>query len=417
MSSRQRTLAEHAALTRRFFFQSGAAGVTAWTASRLGAASPETDPLLAAAIADLEYLTPLSKARILGRGNPPPNELSPEELREAGLHPDTWSLEVTPDPESDPEVANPLSAELGTAIRWPDLMDLATSHAVRYLHVCTCTNVADPFHMCLWEGVPLREIIWLAQPRKNVRRVFYYGYHNVSSKRFQSSLTLGRILEDPPGEHPVILAYKMNGQWIPGETGGPVRMIVPGAYGNKWVKWVQHIRLTNQYKANDTYALWNNDVESPVKTQARFLNAPSEIPAGRPAALTGIAQVGMSGLGKVQYSIHNQDRPWPETDPHRTAAGWKDATILPPPDDWGGGLPEGELARAPSQFDPATGTPLTWPLRDTLVHWAALLPGQPAGNYDLCCRTIDANGIAQPMPRPFPRTGANQIQRVDLVVS
>jgi len=46
-----------------------------------------------------------------------------------------------------------------------------------------------------------------------------------------------------------------------------------------------------------------------------------------------------------------------------------------------------------------------------------LLPGLPAGSYDLCCRTIDANGIAQPLPRPpLPRTGANAIHRVTLVV-
>jgi hypothetical protein len=41
----------------------------------------------------------------------------------------------------------------------------------------------------------------------------------------------------------------------------------------------------------------------------------------------------------------------------------------------------------------------------------------PGGSYDLCCRTIDANGIAQPMPRPpLPRTGVNAIHRVTLVV-
>jgi hypothetical protein len=69
-----------------------------------------------------------------------------------------------------------------------------------------------------------------------------------------------------------------------------------------------------------------------------------------------------------------------------------------------------------SQIDRATGAPLQWPMRYTLVHWAALLPGLAPGSYDLCCRTIDGNGIAQPMPRPFLRTGANGIQRVTLVV-
>jgi DMSO/TMAO reductase YedYZ molybdopterin-dependent catalytic subunit len=407
----------HTRVTRRFFFQSGAAGVAAWSASRSVAGTARTDPLLADAIAELEYLTPLSRARSLGRGNPPPSKLPPEKLHEVGLHPETWRLEVVPDPESNSEVGQPLSEELGTALDWKGLMKLAEKHTVRFMHVCTCTNVPDPFHMCVWEGIPLREVIWMTRPKANVRRVFYYGYHNVKSKRFQSSLPLGRILEDPPGELPVILAYKMNGQDIPGRLGGPVRMIVPGAYGNKWIKWLQHVRLTNEFQANDTYAHANNDVESPIKTQARFVNAPTEIRAGKPAALTGLAQVGMSGLSKVQYCLHPQDKPWAQDDPYLTEADWKEATILPPPEDWGGGIPEGKLPSLPTQINPATGKPHVWPIRDTIVHWAALLAGQTRGKYDLCCRTIDANGIAQPMPRPLPKTGANAIQQVTLVVT
>jgi hypothetical protein len=55
-------------------------------------------------------------------------------------------------------------------------------------------------------------------------------------------------------------------------------------------------------------------------------------------------------------------------------------------------------------------------MRFTIVHWVALIPGLPAGIYDLCCRTIDNNGIAQPMPRPFARTGYNTIHQVTLTV-
>ena len=83
--------------------------------------------------------------------------------------------------------------------------------------------------MSLWEGVPLREVMRLAGPKENVRRVYYQSYHKEGLAPFQSSLPLGQILETPPGEMPVILAYKMNGQFIPASHGGPVRMIVPGA--------------------------------------------------------------------------------------------------------------------------------------------------------------------------------------------
>jgi len=214
------------------------------------------------------------------------------------------------------------------------------------------------------------------------------------------------------------MAYKMNGQLIPASIGGPARMVVPGAYGSKHIKWVRRVVLTNDHKANDSDAAdFNNDTESPLKTRARFINAPKEAPPEKPLALTGMAQVGISGLSKVQYAVHSQKDPWPEDDPYWIKADWKDAAILPPPMNWGGGLAGGTLPAATGQFDPAKGSPVEWPLRFTIVHWAALLPGLAAGSYDLCCRTVDANGIAQPMPRPpLARTGVNAIHSVTLVV-
>jgi hypothetical protein len=332
--------------------------------------------------------------------------------------PETWQLEVVPDPESDCKVEHPLSKERGTALDWQGLMKLADKCAVRYLKVMTCTNVSDPLGMGLWEGVPLREVIWLARPKANVRRICYYGYHNDDTKqRFQSSLPIGRVLEDPPGELPVILCYKLNGQWLTPEAGAPVRMIVPDAYGNKSIKWLQRIVLTNSYEANDTYAVTNNaDVESPMKTHARFVHVPEKIKAGQPAAITGVAQVGMSGLSKVQYWLALQDSPALESGPNFSEGQWKDAAILPPPEHWGDMLPDGKPPPVPGQIDPATGKPRQWPLRNTIIHWAVLLKDVPPGKYEILCRTIDANEVAQPMPRPFVKSGNNPIHRAPLVV-
>jgi len=416
MEEFERRITEHCQLTRRYFFQLGAAAAAAWNVSPLAADDAAADPRLREAIVKLEYLTPLERAFILDKGKAGIATLPPERLREIGFVPETWSIEVVPDPASNSNVERPLSRTLGTALDWTGLMRLAEKHAVRFLHVCTCTNGADPFHMSVWEGVPLREVIWLTRPQANVRRVYYQSYHPENLPPFQGSLPLGQILENPPGQMPVILAYKMNGRIIPASHGGPVRVIVPGGYGNKSTKWVQRVVLTNDYKANDSDAGLNNDVESALKTRARFINAPAEIPAHTPTALTGMAQVGVSGLDRVQYCAHSQQRPWPADDPYWTKADWKDATILPPPTDWGGGLPEGKLPAGTSQIDPVKGTPLVWPIRYTIVHWAAVLAGLPPGSYDLCCRTIDANRIAQPMPRPLPRTGFNAIQRVTLTV-
>jgi len=58
-----------------------------------------------------------------------------------------------------------------------------------------------------------------------------------------------------------------------------------------------------------------------------------------------------------------------------------------------------------------------WPLRLSKAHWAALLPGLPAGEYVLRCRAVDARGQAQPMPRPFKKSGRCDIEAVKMSVS
>ncbi len=416
MDDPKRLIQEHVSLTRRYFLRLGAAGAAGLGVSPLWAEDGPARAVLDDAVAQLEYLTPPEKFRMYGRGDPPPHKLPPDKLREVGLARETWQLEVVPDPESNAEVQNPLSKERGTALDWQGLMQLAEKHAVRFLHVMTCTNGKSPCGMGLWEGVPLRHIVWMAKPAANVRRVFYYGYHNDDPKqRFQSSLPVGRVLEDPPGEHPVILCYKLNDQWLSPKAGAPVRMMVPDRYGNKSVKWLQRVVLTNSFQANDTYAEWNNDVTSHMKTCARFIHVPEKVKAGQPVPVTGLAQVGMSGLSKVQYWLCPQDALLPPDDPYFTKADWQDAQILPPPSDWGGGLAGGALPATPRQIDAATGKPKTWPLRGTIVHWAVLLARVPPGRYHLRCRTVDAAGIAQPMPRPFLKSGHNAIERRPLV--
>jgi len=401
--------------TRRSFLQLGGTAVVAWNVSPLAAAGADTDPQLREAIARLEYLTPLDRAYILDKGKAGVTKLPVERLRAIGLVPETWSLEVVPDPASNSVVEQPLARAKGNALNWQGLISLAERHAVRFMHVTTCTNGKDPFHMTLWEGIPLREVIALTRPRDNVRRVYYQSYHPDDVPPFQSSLALSQILEEPPGQMPVILAYKMNGRVIPASHGGPVRMVVPGSYGSKSVKWVQRVLLTNDYRSNDSDAELNNDPENPLKTRARFIYVPKEVPAGKPVAVTGMAQIGVSGLRQVQYCVHPQSQPWSADDPYGTKADWRNVALLPPPANWGGGLPGGKLPPT-AQTDPATGRPRQWPLPYTLAHWAALLPGLPAGRYDLVCRTIDNNGIAQPLPRTLPRTGFNTLHVATLVV-
>ena len=417
MKNPERFLFEHQKLTRRYFIRAGVASAAALGFWPPTAGADPLAPELAKAIETLEpYFTSQEQFRDVSRGKPLPHSLPEEKKRKVGLTRETWKLEVISDPDNPAKIRNPLTKKDGTALDFDGLMKLAERHAVRFAKVMTCLNIGCPLGMGIWEGVPLREVIWLTQPRENLRRVFYHGYHNDDPQQmFRSSLPISRVLEDAFDLPPVILCYKLNGRWLDGERGGPVRVVVPEAYGFKSIKWLTHIVLTNLYHANDTYAEGNNDVESWLKTFAATISVPHEVKPGEPIPVTGYAQVGLSGLSKVQVWIQSNAVERPAEDPYFATAPWIDAQILQRPKHWGA-LPDGKIPAGTLGFDPATGQPHTWPMRLAKVHWAALLPGLSAGEYTLRCRTIDEKGIAQPMPRPFQKSGHPAIESVDITV-
>ncbi len=413
MNDVQRFLVRHHRLTRRFFMGLGAVGAAAIASwPRLGRAQAGNEEL-EKAIAELEsFFTPQASFRDVSRGKPLPHSLSEMKKREVGLTRESWKLEVISDPENPAKLSRELKKDDGTALDFEDLLQLGEKHAVRFAKVMTCLNIGCPLGMGIWEGVPLREIVWLTRPRENVRRVFYYGYHNDDLQQlFQSSLPIGRVLEDPYDLPPVILCYKLNGQWLDSRRGGPVRVVVPEHYGFKSIKWLSHIMLTNLPHANDTYANGNNDIDSPLKSFAATLSAPTEVAAEKPFPITGYAQVGISGLSKVQVWISRSDQEWPAEDKDFATAPWVDAQLLDPPPKWGGELPGDAIPADTLGFD-STGRPRTWPMRLGKAHWAILIPGLPAGEYTLRSRTIDEKGLAQPMPRPFRKSGHAAIESV-----
>jgi DMSO/TMAO reductase YedYZ molybdopterin-dependent catalytic subunit len=415
--STERLIHNHAALSRRYFLGLGIAGAAALKSLPLQAEGSVDDEVLQKAIAKLEpWITPTADFRDVSRGKPIPHSLSDEKKAEVGMTRDTWKLEVLSDPDKPSRVRNEFKKSDNTAFNFAALMELAKTKAVRFPKVMTCLNIGCPLGMGIWEGVPLREVLWLAQPTQDLRRVFYYGYHNDEpSQMFRSSMPVSRILEDPFDLPPVILCYKLNGEWLSSERGGPVRVVVPEAYGFKSIKWLSHLYLSNIHGANDTYADANNDVDSPLKSFAATLDYPAIVKPDQPIPVTGYAQAGISSVSKVQFFIQNNEQKLASGDKYFTQAPWKDAAILPPPAEWGGGLPEGKIPTGTLGFD-ETGRPKTWPLRLAKVHWAALLPGMPEGKYTLRCRTIDEKGHAQPMPRPFRKDGHAAIEQVTIDV-
>jgi DMSO/TMAO reductase YedYZ molybdopterin-dependent catalytic subunit len=383
MSEAKEFLSEHNELSRRFFLRAGAA-LAAGSAVMADARAAEVPPELAPVLEKLEsYFTAQDKFGDVSRGRPVPHSLPEAKRKEVGLTRETWKLEMISDPDNPATLGKQFTKRAGTAIDFDTLVKLGEKHAVRFAKVMTCLNIGCPLGMGIWEGVPLRTLVWLTRPKENLRRVFYYGYHNDDPKQmFRSSLPVGRVLEDYDDLPPVIACYKLNGEWLTPERGGPVRIVVPEHYGYKSVKWLTHLVLSNLYHANDTYGTQNNDVDSPMKTFAATLHVPGGAKPNDPLPVTGYAQSGISGLAKVQVWVSPAGKGWKEDDPYFTTAPWVDATILPPPKKWGGDLPGGAIPKGTFGFTP-TGKPVEWPMRLAKAHWAALLPGLPAGEYTL----------------------------------
>ena len=123
--------------------------------------------------------------------------------------------------------------------------------------------------------------------------------------------------------------------------------------------------------------------------------------------------VGLSGLKRVEYWLrpdggkHGQLR---DDDPAWRTATWQPCTIAPPPKDWGGTLPDGVLPKDVWGFDPKTGRPKEWPMRYSWALWSVTLMNLKPGTYEFRARAVDLNDFAQPEPRPYPKSGRNEVQ-------
>jgi DMSO/TMAO reductase YedYZ molybdopterin-dependent catalytic subunit len=358
-----------------------------------------------------KFLTRAQAFRDVSRGNPVPHTLKGDALVKARLTPETWRLEIVAD--KDASIAKSLRIEDNTALDFDALLALGKSRGVRFLKAMQCNNIPLPLGQGLWEGVPLRELLRLTGRFRNVRRVYYWGFHNDDDKQmFRSSVALSQALDSAPGELPAFVAYRLNGEPIPLVRGGPVRMVVPWAHGFKSVKWLQRIVLTNDYHTNDTYALANNDPESYLKTAAYHDDLGSATFAvGKPATLRGTCMVGWPGLKRVEYWLRpdaGTHGKIDDDDPAWEKATWQPCTIEPPPEDWGSALPDGVLPRDVWGFD-GRGKPKEWPLRYSIARWSATLRDLKAGGYEFRVRTVDRNDFAQPEPRPSQQSGKNAI--------
>ncbi len=131
---------------------------------------------------------------------------------------ESWSLKV------HGEVENELT------LSYAQLLDLKKTEQTCDIHCVTSWSKFD----VKWEGVRFKDLMELAKPTEKAHFAIFE-----CAQGFTTNLPLEVLYDDD-----VMIAYRAQGEDLPAEHGGPVRMLVPKRYFYKSAKWLQGIRLS-----------------------------------------------------------------------------------------------------------------------------------------------------------------------------
>ena len=219
----------------------------------------------------------------------------------------TLSPEITPTEDFyvvskniiDPNVnANEWRLEIGGLVQKPyslNFDDLRAMPSVEQFVTLECISNpvgGDLISNAKWRGVRLWDIIEKAGVQPGVVDILFRAHDD-----YTESISLEKSMLEQ-----VILAYEINGEPLPDDHGFPARLIVPGFFGIKQVKWLTAIEAVD----NDYLGFWEQRgwTDKPyVKTFSRF-----DVPWNRAEIIDdsvlvgGVAFAGKRGIRDVEIS-------------------------------------------------------------------------------------------------------------------
>jgi DMSO/TMAO reductase YedYZ molybdopterin-dependent catalytic subunit len=154
---------------------------------------------------------------------------------------ESWRLTI------DGAVENPVHLDWNQFMALPQTDDISDFHCVT---TWSKLNIS-------WKGVRLIDLAALAQPKETATHILCYGYDE-----YTTNVSLEEALKPD-----VLLVHTVEGQPLPKEHGGPVRMITPQLYAWKGSKWISRIEFLTENKrgfweergySNTAYP-WRND--------------------------------------------------------------------------------------------------------------------------------------------------------------
>lgn len=229
---------------------------------------------------------------------------------------------------------------------------------------CIANGVGDHLiSTVVWQGVTLRTLLdHFGGAQANATHVAFYGVDG-----YNISLPLKEVLEAD-----ALLAWRMNGAEIPQKHGYPMRVLIPGRYGEENPKWLTRVELTDHF-IGGLYSDqgWYN---GPLHTMSRIDRPGKQVLLGQATEVGGIAFAGPRGIQRVEVS----------TDGGTT---WQQATLQPP------------LSQ------------------ESWVLWTWQWMPNVAGKYTLMARATDGTGAVQTSKRQGTvPNGATGYPRVTIMV-
>lgn len=179
----------------------------------------------------------------------------------------------------------------------------------------TLKCVEGPSGTAVWRGVRLGYVLDLAGLGEGAKEVVFHA-----SDGYSSSLTL-----DDAYAEDVLLCYEMNGEPLPREQGYPLKVVVPGKWGYKWVKWIYRIEVVDyDYKGYWEARGWDDAADMTPLSQW----VPHAFLLSLAAILGGLSTVG--GLRSSRESTFWRDLPpWFSRTNHKLVS-WAYLAVLYP---------------------------------------------------------------------------------------
>jgi DMSO/TMAO reductase YedYZ molybdopterin-dependent catalytic subunit len=143
----------------------------------------------------------------------------------------------------------------------------------------------------VWRGVRMRDVLARAGTQPNVAELVFK-----SVEGYSDSIPIAKAIEPT-----TLVVFGMNGVALPTAHGFPARVIVPGIYGMKNVKWLTSITaIGHHYRGYWEVRGWDDVAR--VKTESR-IDVPAAGSAVRlPSKLAGVAWAGDRRVMAVEVS-------------------------------------------------------------------------------------------------------------------